>query len=141
VYEQQLICRVKEKPVPSAAALKQVAACVGYSATLEAAYTALNLLQLQLGNADQRGRAQAFVLSVLGLIPQTAGLTVTFAVENHLVDIIDNNLDPARYHPDFWASLKALWRSPAVANVLRSRGALQDGIAAAAAHAAEFETR
>ena len=62
VYKQQMIKRVKEKPVPSEAQLGPHLRMMGYDTALGAAVTALGYLPLPPWRADQRERAQAFVL-------------------------------------------------------------------------------
>lgn len=102
---------------------------VGYTAALHAAWLALNLLPVQAWRQDQVGRAQAFVLAVLDLIPRTGALPVQLACEVSLVALIERFMYPSKYGA-FCGAVLAKWRSAAVTEVLRARGTLSGDPAA-----------
>ena len=67
VFEQQYMARMRGLE-PTTEWLRTSATFFGYKTALNAAATALTMLEWQLENEVQRGRAQAFVLAVLRLI-------------------------------------------------------------------------
>ena len=54
---------------------------------------------------------------------------------------IEKHMSPHSYEPAFCAAVLRKWRSDAVSSVLRARGVLQFGIAAALEVGAEFQAR
>ena len=83
-----------------------------------------------------------FVLQGLNVIPRTAGIPASvISGENHVVEIIEQDMDPQNYEPPFCAAVLRKWRSNDVRSVLRARGTPQTGIAIAAQSRAEFDAR
>ena len=90
----------------------------------------------------QRARSvESFVLRGLDVIPRTAGVARTIAIENHVVTMVERHMNPRNYDPAFCAAVLRKWRSAAVSSVLRARGALQTGIATSEQIDAAFEAR
>ena len=131
-------CKAKELPVPSEADLQHLGVVLGYITLLEAVYHTLALLKEMRGSVLPCESAHSFVLSVLDAIPRTASLDAKLSSEEDLVAMIELYMN---FDPSFCAAVLRKWRSSAVADVLRARGALQTGVAAFQEDIAEFEAR
>ena len=129
------------KPVPSNAELQAVGQLMGYDVLLEASITTLDLLGSRRWSRAQEASAQLFVLDALDVIPRIAGALTRSAQERGLAHMIET-IDQQSCDPAFYNAMLRKWRSPAVSNVLRARGALQTGVAEHAQNTAdEFEAR
>ena len=108
-------------------------------------FRSLNFLSLPAGawtSAESKRNVESFVLQGLDVIPRTAGIPALFvAGEDCVVMIIDTLMSPLKYDPAFCAAVLRKWRSAAVRNVLRARGALQTGIGSFEQNDAEFDAR
>ena len=107
--------------------------------TIVAAIT-LNLLKLQYWQRDEVTRAQSFFLELLDIIPLTAASRVVVEYEPTLVAFVEDVPNHA-YDPAFRDAVLRKWRSPAVSNVLRSRGTLQTGVTQFNNTQVEFQAR
>ena len=114
---------------------------MGYSTLLAAMFRGLDLLPWPWWPAAQKRSVESFVLQGLDDIPRTAGVAHTVDGETHVVAKIERRMNQCDYDPAFCAAVLRKWRSEAVSSVLRARGVLQTGIAAAEQTNAEFEAR
>ena len=124
--------------VPSEAVLQRMGVMLGYTTLLEVVFDTLDLLLELRGSGLPRERAHSFVLAALDAIPRTATIQMRLGSEAALVPL-ERYMKPQNFAPSFYAALLRKWRSNAVADVLRARGALQTGVAAHQEINAEFD--
>ena len=115
---------------------------MGYSTLMLAIFRSLDLLQLPLWPQHEHKMVESFVLQGLDVIPRTAGIPAHLIPdEQDLVALIETRMNPHTYGPFFCTAVLRKWRSDAVSNVLRARGALQSGVADSEQSRAEFDAR
>ena len=138
-HARSLVRKAKNRHV-SRGELQGYGQSFGYSSCIGAAATTLKLLRIEGWSRDEVTRAQLFILDALDVVPLTAGSRVVVDYEPTLVafveDIVEHPCDPA-----FRDAVLRKWRSPAVSDVLRSRGSLQRGVAGYEQYVAGFEAR
>ena len=138
---QAFALKAKDEPVPSDADLRGVGVAVGYETLLKAVITTLGLLSDLRGSALPWESAHSFVLTALDAIPRTAMMQYKLSNEDALVEMMETYMKPQNYDPSFCAAVLCKWRSSTVADVLRTRGTLQTGVAAYQEGVAEHEAR
>ena len=132
----------KNVPVPRPTVLRAWASALGYDTLLVAMFRSLNYLMLPWCPAAQKTTVESFVLQGLDVIPRTAGVPNNLiSGEEHVVSIIEKDMNPHDYRPAFCAAVLRKWRSEAVSSVLRARGVLQTGVATAEQSTATFKAR
>ena len=141
VRTQVLWHKAADKPVPSEAVLRLGGGVFGYTVLLDAVYRTLALIGHLRGFALSRESAHSFVLTALDAIPRTATIQGSLANEAHLVALMETNMNPQKYEPFFCADVLRKWRSTAVADVLRARGALQIGVSSHEEALDDFKAR
>ena len=132
--------KAENKPVPSEALLQGLGVVLGYSTLLDAVCCTLASL-VALRSAPPRESMHVFVLAALDAIPRTAAMQTKFKGEDALVAIMEMHMKTSNIEPSFCAAVLRKWRSSAVADVLRARGALQTGVEATQEFHAAFEAR
>ena len=138
---QVFVCKATNKTVPSEAVLRGQGVVLGYTTLLGAVFNTLALLMELRGSALPRESAHSFVLTSLDAIPRTATMQHQLMSEAHVVAMMETRLMPHNFEPSFCAAVLRKWRSSAVADVLRARGSLQNGVAANQEGVAEFKAR
>ena len=121
--------KAKDKPVPSEAVLQGLGVVLGYDTLLNAVNNTLALLSELRGVPCESARS--FVLTMLDAIPRTVTMEINSTSEDALVDMIETHMKPQNFEASFCAAVLRKWRSKAVTDVLRARGVLQTGVAAA----------
>ena len=138
---QALARKAADKPIPSEAVLEGVGVVFGYKTLLNAVCHTLALLNELQGCDLARESAHSFVLTALDAIPRTATMDTSFDSEAALVALMETYMKPQNFEPSFCAAVLRKWRSSAVADVLRTRGILQTGVAAYQQTSTEFDER
>lgn len=113
---------------------------VGYFAIIFVTCTTLNLLPFLRLPATEVASAQTFVLAALDVIPGTAGQQIAALVEVNLLTVIEA-FSGRSYDPGFCDAVLRKWRSPAVSDVLQSRGLMQTGTTMYEEHIAKLRAR
>lgn len=155
------LARARREPPPDAATLALLCDAAGYEALLGATFQALSAMRSTPAAAGaaagagaaaaapaepRRLRAQAFVRSALAAVPATGSLVgAQPGAELQLVWFVETHLagpgEGGCMEPAFQAAVLAAWAQPAVAAVLRARGSLLGGAAAAREAIAADEAR
>ena len=138
---QAFAWKANDKPVTSDADLQSVGVFLGYETLLRAVFQTLNLLMVLRGSALPWESAHSFVLTALDAIPRTAAMQTRLPSEEDLVAMMETHMKPQNFEPSFCATVLRKRRSNAVTDVLRARGSLQTGVAAAQVSIAEFQSR
>ena len=141
VYKQAAVKKALGVPVPSPAELRALASTMGYDTLVTAMFLSLNLVHLPFLPHAQKRNVESFVLQGLDVIPLTVGIQTRMQAEDALVSMIEKSMNSQKYEPTFCAAVLRKWRSNAVSSVLRARGVLQTGIAAAQQSIADFDAR
>ena len=133
--------KAQDITVPSEADLQALGVVLGYTTLMGAAFHTLALLAELQGFALPRESAHSFVLTALDAIPRIATMQTRSPSEEDLVSMMETLMNPQKFEPSFCAAVLRKWRSSAVADVLRTRGSLQTGVAAYQESLAGFEAR
>ena len=141
VHQQAAIFKAKSDPVLPPTVLRACASVLVYDTLLDAIYRGLDLCPFPWWMAAQKRSVELFVLQGLDVIPRTAGAAFTIAGEEEFAAMMERYMNLRNYYSAFCAFVFRKWRSEAVTSVLRARGVLHTGIAAAEQSSAEFEAR
>ena len=139
--------RAARAPAPAKARLRVAGQLMGYDVLLDVVINTVKLLGSRRWPRAQEASAQSFVLAALDVIPRTAGCVHVVTAEGSVVHVVElmseDPVHPAYRDVDaaFRNALLRKWRSPAISDVLRSRGSLQRGSATHLQNIDDFDAR